>query len=89
MGVSASTLSQLVTEEFNRLSEGKSYLTLDEVLQVRVNIGLNIDLESPAVLFELDRCATTAKRKEHDTLSNVFSAQTMLHTARSRLNMQH
>jgi hypothetical protein len=57
MGVSASTLMQLITEEFTRLSNGNTYLTLDEMLQFRINIGLNIDLESVAVLFDLDRCA--------------------------------
>lgn len=64
MGVSASTLNQLITEEFTRLAEGKSYLTLDEVLQFRVSIGLNIDVESLAVLFDLDRCASLAQLHE-------------------------
>ena len=63
MGVSASTLSQLITEEFNRLSNGNNYLTLDEILQFRVNLGLNIDVESLAVLFDLDRCARASLQR--------------------------
>jgi hypothetical protein len=57
MGVSASTLGQLVTEEFNRLANNNQYLILDEILQFRVDLGLNIDLESVALLFDLDRRA--------------------------------
>lgn len=55
MGVSSSTLSQLISEEFHRLAKGNGYLTLDDVLQFRINVGINIDLESIAVLFDLDR----------------------------------
>ena len=58
MGLSASTLSQLIADEFSRLANGNAYLILDEMLQFRLNIGLHIDLDSIAVLYDLDRCCT-------------------------------
>lgn len=68
MGVSSSTLGQLVTEEFSRLSNGKQYLNLDEILQFHVDVGVNVDLESLAVLFDLDQCVFNLPLRNNERL---------------------
>jgi hypothetical protein len=56
MGVSASTLRQLIKEEFQRIAADKNFLTLDEVQQFHIrNLGADIDPEHIGVLFDLDR----------------------------------
>jgi hypothetical protein len=58
MGVSASALSTLVREEFNRLKKDRQYLTLDDVLVFRLgDSGWGIDPENIGVLFAIDMCA--------------------------------
>lgn len=57
MGVSSSTLNKLVHAEFTRLAKGRAYITLDEVLEFRLQSGgWDISTDCIGVLFSIDRC---------------------------------
>lgn len=57
MGVSSSTLKKLVSAEFHRLAKGRAYITLDEVLEFRLQSGgWDISTDCIGVLFSIDRC---------------------------------
>lgn len=78
MGVSASTLRQLIKEEFQRVACDKSYLTLDEIQQYHIrNLGADVDPEHIGVLFDLDRysAALTGQGKQQEI---VLSASACL-----------
>lgn len=56
MGVSSSTLKKLVSAEFHRLAKGRAYITLDEVLEFRLQSGgWDISTDCIGVLFSIDR----------------------------------
>ena len=55
MGVSSSTLNKLVNAEFHRLAKGRAYITLDEVLEFRLQSGgWDISTDCIGVLFSID-----------------------------------
>ena len=56
MGASTSNLKRLVKEEYNRLSKGRGYLVLDDVLEFQLSLsGWRLDPAHVGVLLAIDR----------------------------------
>ena len=56
MGASASTLNKLVTEEFDRLSQGRPHIVLDEIFEFQLSSGgWVVSTDCIGLLFSVDR----------------------------------
>lgn len=56
MGASTSTLNKLVTEEFDRLSQGRPHIVLDEILEFRLSSGgWVVSTKCIGLLFTVDK----------------------------------
>jgi hypothetical protein len=57
MGASSSTLKRLTEEEFNRLSQGRPHIVLDDILEFRLSSGgWVVRTDCIGLLYSVDKC---------------------------------